>query len=90
MEGEIGSGKSTTNTTLMYLYCTKNKLDYKDKVFKYGRQIARVTTSVEVKEAGDIILADSPGTNDFQSSLSDYEIQKMKHECMSKLFRDST
>lgn len=72
MEGEIGSGKSTTNTTLMYLYCKENGLDYKDKTFKYGRQIGRVTTSVEVKEAGDIILADSPGTNDFKSSLSDY------------------
>lgn len=74
MEGEVGSGKSTTNTTLMALYCKSNNLDFKGKTFKHARQANRVTTSMEVIEAGDIILADSPGTNDMQSGLSDYAI----------------
>ena len=31
MEGEIGTGKSTTSTTLLYLYCQFLGIDHRDK-----------------------------------------------------------
>ena len=33
---------------------------------------------------------DTPGTNDFQNELSDYDIAKMKHISMNTEFSDSS
>ena len=86
VEGEIGTGKSTTCCTLSYLYCTSLNIDYKDKQFKHGRQTERVTTSVKTVHACDLSVMDTPGTNDFQNELSDYEIAKMKYQSLNSAF----
>ena len=77
MEGEIGVGKSTTNNHIIHSYCNSNQdlgLDHTKFSFKFGRQCERVTTSVKTVEVGDLFVMDTPGTNDFQSELSDYTI----------------
>jgi putative ribosome biogenesis GTPase RsgA len=75
IEGEIGNGKSTTGNSLMYAHCLDKEIEYDPKSsFKYGRQVMRVTSRVESQSLGDIKIIDTPGTNDFQSTLSDYDI----------------
>jgi len=37
VEGEIGSGKSTTLNFLIYRYCQRIGIDHKDKMFNFGR-----------------------------------------------------
>jgi hypothetical protein len=88
MEGEIGVGKSTTNNHIMHSYCKEVGLDHTKYSFKFGRQCERVTTCVKTQRAGNLILMDTPGTNDFQSELSDYSIQKMKHQSLAKIFKN--
>jgi predicted GTPase len=45
MEGEIGTGKSSTCNALMYLQCLKLGIKIgKEMTFKYGRQTGRVTS----------------------------------------------
>ena len=66
IEGEIGSGKSTTASHIMYAHCQDKGIeDHKPYMFKYGRQCERVTTCVQSKEVEDIRVVDTPGTNDF-------------------------
>ena len=89
MEGEIGTGKSTTCTTLMYLYCKPLGIDHRQKQFKFGRQTERVTTTVKTIHANDLSIMDTPGTNDFQNELSDYDIAKMKHISMNTEFSNA-
>lgn len=66
------------------------KWDKEKDSFSYGKQCIRVTTSVSKKQLGDFTLIDTPGTNDFQSELSDYEIQKMKHESLGQFFGEAS
>lgn len=89
MEGEIGVGKSSTNNQIIYLYCSKNGYDHKDISFKFGRQCERVTTKVKTQRVGKIIIMDTPGTNDFQSELSDAQIQYMKNNALGEIFENS-
>ena len=63
----------------MYLHCFDNNIDHTNYMFRFGRQSERVTTTVTTKTAGKLSIMDSPGTNDFQNELSDYDIAKMKH-----------
>ena len=65
IEGEIGSGKSTTSSTLMYLHCQATNTDHRQKLFRFGRQSERVTTSCTTKSVEKLSIMDTPGTNDF-------------------------
>lgn len=65
MEGEIGVGKSTTNNHIIHNHCRQHGIDHVPFSFNYGRQCERVTTSVSTKRPGDLIVMDTPGTNDF-------------------------
>lgn len=88
-EGEIGAGKSSSNNYFIYEYSQmKGGLQYQDKTFKFGRQCERVTTQVNTSKIGELTVMDTPGTNDIKSELSDYDINKMKHEALAMVFAD--
>lgn len=67
----------------MYQFCKDHGLDHLKTSFNFGRQVERVTKQCDFKKAGDLILMDTPGTNDIQTELSDYAILKMKHESLA-------
>ena len=83
MEGEIGVGKSSTNNQIMYMYCQQRGIDHTKTSFRFGRQVERVTKQCDFRQAGELILMDTPGTNDIQTELSDYTILKMKNEALA-------
>ena len=65
IEGEIGAGKSTSINHILYQFCQKNNYDHTKHAFKYGRSVERVTRNATIKRIGELILIDTPGTNDF-------------------------
>lgn len=93
IEGEIGSGKSTTSTTIMEIQsklCGNKEHLKTENRFATGRQNGRVTSSVKTVPIGDLSVMDTPGTNDIENELSDLEIGIMKHQNMNENFSDST
>jgi len=74
VEGEIGSGKSTTLNFIIERYCQDNGMDHKKYMVKYGRSSERVTTEISQMDINRLTVIDSPGTNDIKSELSDYDI----------------
>jgi hypothetical protein len=84
LEGEIGSGKSTVGTELIYLHCLMNrneKYEQDEHIFRIGNDSTqkRYTNSTAEISIGEISITDTPGTNDKQQlGTKDHEIDNMK------------
>lgn len=70
------------------MFCKDRGLDHTKTSFRFGRQVERVTKQCDYRQAAELTLMDTPGTNDIQTELSDYDILKMKNENLAAQFQD--
>ena len=73
--GECGAGKSHLLNRLMEEYSDLYDYDIEeDMVFESASRGTSVTKNVSSKRIGNLVLYDSPGTNDLSNGLTDPEI----------------
>ena len=74
--GECGSGKSTLLSLIAKLYAQRYLGARREQamVFDHSESIKSVTSEVRVAKDGDLILIDTPGTNDPKKKMLDSQI----------------
>ncbi|KRX03178.1 P-loop containing nucleoside triphosphate hydrolase [Pseudocohnilembus persalinus] len=77
--GNVGSGKSTLGSYLLYLYSQKQDLifDKKNEIFKSKKSYESVTKEIKQIKKQKLTVIDTPGGQDLDRNLSDFRINQM-------------